>query len=435
MNIATSAEAWRNAGAAGPFVAKHPTLLKDSAANRAAAVLMAATVLFNAVLSLINAHVIGIGGGTVAIVQAFITFAAIGVVLAAKPPGMARWMIYGWFAMTLWVLLTLVRSQIDPKIAGDILLVPAFAALGLCIARDTLFRTILVLQGLLFAFAILELFFPSAFGDLFKVRNYYVATRGFSDDVFWADQDNLFLSSQRPGGRIFTLGLAINRGASLFLEPVTLGNWAVVVSIALAAFWRDVTTRTRWLLIVSNVLLLIACDGRLAFGVCALILLTMPVFSRFPRQLAWAPVLYLPIMFVLLLIGWSAGYLDASASYDDLRGRYANSINFLMSSELKTLLGAANFGGVIAADSGWLHIIITQSILGLSGYWIAITMLGGGGPRSRRFAHAAGIFFAFALPVSYSILSIKSAALLWMTLGAAYAHDRLDREQGPIRAP
>jgi putative polymerase len=401
-------------------------LIAADVANVSAAALLVLTVVFNALLAIVNGHVIGIGNATVALVQSAITFAAIAVALAAQPQGAARWVVYGWLTMTLWVLLTIVRGALEPKIAGDILLIPAFATLGMCIQRPTLFRVLVGLQIALVLFVIWELFFPTSFGDLFKVRDYYVATRGFSSEAFWAGDDNLFLSSQRPGGRILTLGLALNRGSSLFLEPVTLGNWTVVVSVALATFWKEMSVRTRAILIVTNVLLLIGCDGRLAMGVNALILVTIPIYNRLPPVRRALPFLYLPAIFGLLVVGWATGYLDAEASYDDLRGRYANSINFLMGIDLKRLMGALPFGDVVAADSGWLHIILTQSIFGLVAFWVGISLMGGRGARSQRFSHAASVFFGLALPVSYSLLSIKSAAALWMILGAAMARDRDD---------
>ncbi len=410
------------------ITARTPLIAAD-VANVSAAGLLVLTVVFNALLAIVNGHVATIGNSAVAAVQAAITFAAVAVALAAQPPGAARWIVYGWLTMTMWVLLTIVRGALEPKIAGDILLIPAFATLGMCIRLPTLFRVLVGLQIALVIFVAWELFFPTSFGNLFKVRDYYVATRGFSAGAFWAGEDNLFLSSQRPGGRILTLGLAINRGASLFLEPVTLGNWTVVVSVALATFWKEIDVRTRAILIGTNILLLIGCDGRLAMGVNALILLSIPVFNRLPPIRRYLPVLYLPTIFLILVIGWLTGYLDAAASYDDLRGRYANSINFLMGIDLERLMGALPFGEVVAADSGWLHIILTQSIFGLVAFWIGISMMAGTGPRAQRFSHAASVFFALALPVSYSLLSIKCAAALWMILGAAMARDRDDERR------
>lgn len=394
-------------------------------ADITAAGLMVATIVFNPALAFVNGHVAPVGTALVALAQTMIVFAAIVLVVVARPPGVARWIMYGWLTLTLWILLTMVRGVIEPKIAGDILLVPAFAALGLCMRRETLFRTLVLLQIVLVVFVVWELFFPTSFGNFFQIRDYYVATRGFTADVFWGGEDNLFVSAQRPGGRLLRLGLDLNRGSSLFLEPVTLGNWTIVVSIALATFWKDVSGRMRAILIATNIALLIGCDGRLAMAVNALILVTMPIYNRLPNPRRWLPVLYLPIIYLILFFALTFNYLDGKASYDDLKGRYANSIQYLTSSGLEKLFAARPGGTAAAADSGWLHIILTQSIFGLFAFWLAMTTMGGSGPRGTRYAHAVAIYVALALPISDSVLSIKAAAAMWMILGCAWTTDRM----------
>lgn len=394
--------------------------LAPETANKVAAVILALTVSFNALLAIFNGHVATINANAVAGVQGLLVIAALTTALLAWPEGIMRCvaLTVGWLVLVF--LLMLLREGIDPKIVGDALLLPAFVALGLTIRRPTLINTLLLLQLALIFFVMWELLFPTSFGDVFKVRDYYVATRGFSESQFWAGDDNLFLSSQRPGGRILSLGFDLNRGSSLFLEPVGLGNWTIVVTVALATFWNQLTSRERWLLLISNLILLYGCDGRLAMANVLLLLATMPLSWRLPRIV---PVLYLPAVFIGigLLIGLDLAQISIG-EHDTFVGRFTYGWHVLQSLDLQSLVGLAPINTPVSYDSGWAFIAVKQSIFGLALLWLAVTLIVPfQSDVGRRYSHAAGLFVALALPVSNSVLSIKMAAALWMIAGCATA--------------
>lgn len=397
---------------------RHSAALGADSANLWAAIILVMTVCFNALLAIVNGHVFTINSNLVAAVQALLVLSAFGVALLAWPDGIVR-----CIALTLaWLVLVfasmLLRDGIDPKIVGDALLLPAFVALGLAIRRTTLIDTIRWLQIALVIFVLWELFFPSSFGEVFRVRDYYVATRGFSESQFWTGDDNLFLSSQRPGGRILDFGIDVNRGSSLFLEPVGLGNWTIVVTVALATFWNQIAPRDRWWLLGTNLILLWGCDGRLAMATVLLLLLTMPLSARLPRLY---PALYLPLAFVGigLLVGLDLAEVPRS-NHDTFIGRFTYGWSVLASLDLRSILGMAPVGAQVSYDSGWAFITVKQSIFGLALLWLAITLVVPFQSEvGRRYSHAAALFVTLALPVSNSVLSIKMAAALWMIAGCA----------------
>lgn len=394
--------------------ARKPLGVNPAFADISAATLMVATVIFNALLAFVNGHLFGLSNNTVVMTQAFIVVAAGATALAAQPFGVSRWVGLAWALLVLNFALMLARSSFDPKPIGDLLVLPVFAALGLCTTKKTLFRTLLILQVLLVLFVIWELFFPSSFGRLFAVREYYVATRGYSADKFWAGDDSLFLSSQRPTGRLLKIGVDIARGSSLFLEPVTLGNWTIVVTVAVVTFWREISKKMKLMLIVTNLLLVIGCDGRLALATNILLLVTMTSSTRLPRLV---PFLYLPALFVILAVMVKASIIGIEGGTDTNTGRFANSTMTLLNLRLEELFGLVATGSVVTADSGWAYICLKQSIFGLMALWVATTLMVPASDKGRRFAHAAGLFIALGLPVSYSIVSIKMAATLWIIAG------------------
>lgn len=397
-------------------------------ADSMAAGLMIATVCFNAALAFTNAHVFGINNGVVTVVQAALVFAAVGVVAFAQPEGMGRWLVFGWATLVLVFLLMLLRSALDPKAAADVLTVPAFAALGLTMRRETLFRTLVVLQVVLVIFVVWELFWPTSFGDLLNVRSYYIATRGFTESVFYTgDSDKLFLSSQRAGGRLLSIGFNINRGSSLFLEPVTLGNWTIVVTVALTTFWKEVSRRYKITLLVTNLLLIIGCDGRLALATNLVLLASMPFAGRLPR---WIPILYLPCVFALSATLLGLGVFDVAKGYDTTTGRYAMGTYLLSTLDVPGLMGLTPTADMVRADSGWTYVTLKQSILGLFALWLAVTAMVPDSEKGRRFGHAAGVFMALGLPISFSIVSIKMAATFWMLAGCTTRYVLRERKEG-----
>ncbi len=378
----------------------------------ACAIIVACT-LFNAALAAANAHVMPVGYFHVALVQTALTAAALLLVVIERPPGSAPWLAGLWVAICAFVLLSLFRGTVAVKYLSDIATILIFVMLGMTARAQTLVRALVAVQLVLVAAAIWELLSPQTFAKAFMVRDYYVNTRGFSVDAVWSGPENLFMVAERPGGRLIGAGSGIHRASSLFLEPVSLGNWTVVVTLAIAAFRPLLTRGLITLLLIGNLVLLFACDGRTALAINLLLLATWPILPRLPR---WAPPLFLPLVFLLLLLAsWTGGLAEAG---DTVQGRFRYGFDYLLHLGLRDLLGLSGTGGVVAADSGWAYMIITQSIFGLAAIWLALTLHTSSGTRAeRRFIAGMALFLALSLPVSYSTFSIKTAAFLWALYG------------------
>lgn len=408
-----------------PAGGKRPdiSLMTPRAMEAVAVTLAVLAVVFNPLLAIVNGHVAHLNGGIVALVQASLTFAALGlgVVVDGKP---TRWGLAAWVLIVAFVVLSVLRGDLAPKNLGDVLLIPAFIALGQRIGPSVLIRTVVWLQVAITAIGVFELLFPLLFGSVFKVVDYYVATRGFAASAFWAGND-LFLSSERPGGRLLLPGLHLHRGSSLFLEPVSLGNWAILVCIMLAAFWHRLSWRGRAFLVVSDLALLVICDGRLALGVCLLLAVALPFTRRLPSALS---VCYLPVVMVALTGLVAAGYLSSAG--DTLPGRLRGGYDALTGLDLSDLLGIGHHA--LNADAGWVYFIQTQSLLTAIVVWAAITLTSiGEEDDARTFKHGLALFLVLCLPISYSVLSIKTMALLWCAYGSFHAR-HVSRARGDV---
>jgi putative polymerase len=398
--------------------------------------ILIATVMFNAGLAFINGHLHPLTGSYVTATQGLIVASALALVAFQANKAVVRWAILLWIMTLLFLVLSLLRDRIEPRYLGDVAVVFVFVMLGMGTKGRTIASTILVLQVMLSAVALWELASPTSYGRVFRIAQYYISTRGYDAASFWSKNGDLFVSAQRPGGRILLASLGDYRGSSLFLEPVSLGNWTVVVVIAVAALWRFFSKLEIAGLVLGNLILLVACDGRLSI---ALNLLLVPVLIVAPRLPRWMPTLILPAVFCAVLLAEQLGVLGMQG--DNLVGRLHYGVDYLLRLDALSLIGLSDAQGVVAADSGWAYLIITQSLPGLILLWLALTLPSGpDSPGARRAVWGLALFLAGALPVSYSVLSIKTAGLLWAVYGCAMmsgAHGfqtRNDRRSAPAAA-
>ena len=375
--------------------------------------LLIACVMFNAVLAVLNGHVAPVSANMVTAVQGALMFTALALAIAARPEGMAKWLTMLWLALAGFALLSLLRGHVELRYLGDLALIFVFILFGLAMPARAVLSAVPIIQAIVVIGALWELLDPAGFGGFFRIQQYYVNSRGFDGDAFWASNPDLFLSSERPTGRLLLPGTGAHRASSLFLEPVSLGNWTIVVTLAIAALQPMLSRATILFLLLGNLFLLFACDGRMALAINLVLLAIWPIAPRLPR---WFPALCLPLILVLLLAASGFGFLEERG--DTLLGRYRYGLDYLLGLDAAGVLGLRATAGVVAADSGWAYFIVTQSIVGLMAVWLALTIQpAAGSPARRRFVAGMAVFLSLSLPVSYSIFSIKTAALLWALFG------------------
>ena len=381
----------------------------------AAVALLAATVLFNPLLAWVNSHVAQMSGSIVSVMQGGIVISALLIGLFQPIVLAARWWVLAALLVMAVLLTSAIRAQFNPKILGDVLLIPAFILLGTALRTDQFRRSILVMQACILLVGLWELARPDQYGAFFNVVDYYVNTRGYDANAFWAG-GSLFLSSERPGGRLLLNGFGFHRGSSLFLEPVSLGNWAVVATIFTAACWRELSRWGRTFMIASTFALLVICDGRLAMTVILLFCLYLPLCRYLPDR--WS-ALYLPVMLGLLWLGDALGLLMPNG--DNFAGRLGIGLHALGTMDATALLGV-NPEFARLDDAGWADFIQSQSVLIALGLWLALALTGfGTAPGDRMAKHGIMLFLILCLPISNSLLSIKTAALMWTLYGFCFA--------------
>jgi putative polymerase len=288
----------------------------------------------------------------------------------------------------------------------------AFLTLGTAY-RGRLHKLVLWLAVIVVLVAIFEMAFPDLYGDLVDPRSYFVNTRGNSEDDFWNEASKLYVSATRPGERNWLGGFELPRVSSIFVEPVTMGNFIIFFCAIAVTFWRSLRTVGVVFSLALILFLLIASDGRLASATCLLMLILAPLLRRVDQTLA-------AFLFIgVLLAGWLAVWALGVGAYDDtLLGRVFVSVDAINQMSPREWFGMDLAAPYRYSDSGIAYFIAGQSILVVLVFLIAYSfMLKMPTSNGQLFKNLFVVAFALSLLVSNAYFSIKTAGLWWFACG------------------
>ncbi len=331
-------------------------------------------------------------------------------------------------SIALWTLmLASIRLVVgtDPsfeiKIVRDLAIPFAFFLLGTRV-RDIRIadRVVFAAAGATLALALFEYFWLETFLRVFNVAKYYIArgTMGARDALQSAD---LFISGMRPagaeGGRNLLPFLGDHRVSSVFLEPVSLGNFGAIVVIWGLVRWRFgqqllVTT------IAFGLALIVLADSRFGAYLCVLAF----GMTLLPSRLITIGAMAIPVMALIILCIVPAvvtGSYDPQNRYVDngFVGRFVLSAQILAEFDWLTWLGLRALK-MQAFDSGYAYIIGGIGIVGLLGVWMLLFAIRGGSEQFYALRNLTALYYGTVLCVSNSPFTIKTACLIWLLLGA-----------------
>jgi putative polymerase len=396
----------------------HPAITKVISTDRGIRLpfaLVFGALTFNFFLCFINTNVTDIL--PVYVIAMEVLIVSIAFLASVRTIGQKQFTLICATFMYLFVLM-LIRAnlsgydEIDPKVFRDFMVPFAFFLLGTRIRdlRSADFM-VLLMTALVVVVAVFEYFFVELYVRYFNIIMYYVARGSVATERLEILSTNLFESGIRPEGRVMLPVLGDHRVSSIFLEPVSPGNFAVIVF-----FWALVRAKFRTMLcavlFLFAIFLIIMADNRFGAFLCVsalgLILL--------PSRLAYAPVACAPFLAMGVLLGVGHGFGDFTIDNSFL-GRLVLSGGILLAFDLPTWLGIGESART-AFDSGYGYVISQIGLIGFVGFWLVFMTLKGATSQFFVFRSLTGLYFAAVLCVSYSPLTIKTAALLWLLLGA-----------------
>lgn len=300
----------------------------------------------------------------------------------------------------------------DLKLMRDAIIPFAFLTLGTAY-RGRLHKLVLWLAVIVALVAVFEMAFPNLYGDLVDPRSYFVNTRGSSEDDFWNEASKLYVSATRPGERNWLGGFELPRVSSIFVEPVTMGNFIIFFCAVAITFWRSLRVAGVVFSLALILFLLIASDGRLASATCLLMLMLAPLLRRVDQTLAG-------FLFIgVLLAGWLAVWALGVGAYEDtMMGRVFVSVDAIAAMSPREWLGMDLAAPYRYSDSGIAYFIAGQSILIVLVFLIAYSfLLRMPTSNGKLFKNIFVVAFALSLLVSNAYFSIKTAGLWWFACG------------------
>ena len=367
-------------------------------------------VTYNFPLAILNARGVPIARNTVIGLEAVLMAAGLILALSHWRAEMTRWllMIGAFFALSL--ILSQFRQTFDLKSFRDVLMFAVFIMNGMLVPWRDARRVIVGLHVAILLVMLIEVFFPMQYGAFVDPRAYFIATRGFTTEQLSGDS-NLF-GAVRPDERYLLPWLGWNRASSLFLEPLSLGNYVSFAVLAMLMFWRDWSFRMRLFMVLSTGVILVGCDGRFA-GVSAIVLVLLaPLLRRLP---AVSAIFYLP---AAVLAGRIASrVLQWSPATDDFSGRVARGMKQLFKLDWYDLWGFSVPTPALA-DSGIAYLVMSQSLAGVVMLQMFLYLQPEmQRPEQRLYLHGTALTFALSIIVSISMLSIKTAGYYWFVMG------------------
>ncbi|HEY7231043.1 MAG TPA: hypothetical protein VH558_11790 [Pseudolabrys sp.] len=380
---------------------------------------VSAAIFFNFALCFVNTNILSITSLSVILAELLIiSFAFLASLRFLNQTYLVLIMVTIGYTLTL----SLIRLNVSPergfdiKIVRDFLIPIAFFMLGLTIKNlrhvDVAVKWI---STVTLSFAAFEYFYLTTFLKYFDVLKYYLArgTIAGSDSAHaLLVAGGLYFSGIRPEaqGRALFPFLGDHRVSSIFLEPISLGYFGIIIVL-----WGLVRSRIdakiHFFPLVAGLLCIVLSDSR--FGAGVIIVASIVAFMPAPMSQIGVLVIPLFLVFGLLLL---PEFFNLSTDLG-LGGRLS------YSSRVLTNFDAWNWLGFKASrlqtfDSGYAYVFSGIGIVGFVAFWVIFLSIKGRSIYFNVFRNLCAAYFAIALCIGEGQLTIKTASLLWFMMGA-----------------
>lgn len=322
------------------------------------------------------------------------------------------------------VFVSLVNNGVYVEMARNGAIIALFLMLGTRMNLRSLHRAFMIAGAVVAVILVIEFSSVPLYADLFAPAAYFEQTRGIPPAEF--DEQGLFGNALGFDGRFFILKISNHRTSSLFLEQVSLANFAAVLAIFLASMWKGVSLGQRGFLITLIVFILITNNSRTALGI---VLAAPMVYWLAPKLNRYTAVLVMP---GVLIASYIVTLIMPPTNADVLEGRLGLTMRTLADLDLAAIAGLKAENTPLFADSGFTYVIYASTILGMLSLWLFVSLVTAGWSANQKRVSLLLSWYLFSnLTVSgTSIFSIKTAALLWLLVGVV----RRESEEAPEAA-
>jgi putative polymerase len=372
--------------------------------------ILLAGICYQAVLCLINTQVHIASKAVVGLSEALI--------LAVCLPIIARRMLTGVIILILLIsgllaVNAIFSGQLNIKAYRDILVPLCFFWVGCNIGKpEVAERGLIAAVIVVLIFGFFELFFVDLFTRFFDIFSYYVGTGNLTPITDYVRESKLQLNGIRPEGigrTLFPSLLGSHRVSSVFLEPISMGNFATM-----CAAWGLSKDTRQWrsmaLFLGAAFVMMVLSDSRFALmAVSVMLILRMILKGELINLAVLTPFLALALLFTM-------GFDATGRGSDSFQGRLAFSGFTLMQFNLPMMFGVAELDNF--ADQGYAYIISSFGIPACLLLWFGLWLLKMPDEQATRFRALIAVYFSLILCISgNSAFAFKSSAVVWFLLG------------------
>ncbi|WP_034381333.1 hypothetical protein [Herbaspirillum sp. CF444] len=384
--------------------------------------ILLSALTYQALLCAIHTNLHNISMTDVALAEAVIYLACI-VILARRVQ--LELLVIGSLTAAYLLLWAILRNQLDPKGFRDVMIPILFYGLGRQLGSvpyaDRLLKWMI---ALVLVFGFFELFLLDWFSRIFNIFSYYVSQGGLAAGSNWAKDSVLGLNGIRPEGigrTILPSLLGNHRISSIFLEPVSLGNFAVIVAAWGLVKSREQIKETAFFVLAAAVMIALS-DSR--YGMITVALLVLLRCLPLGKHHAW--MMLLPAVCVALLI-FLATYFGTQYG-DNIVGRLYVSGRTLQSLDLPMIFGLDGFN-TNYGDMGYPSLLTRLGLLLCLFLWAAFWMINMQDPRGARLRASVTVYISLILCVSgTSLFALKTAGILWFLIGCMASRQSDEKE-------
>ncbi|MET0359419.1 MAG: hypothetical protein ABW055_08275 [Pararhizobium sp.] len=395
--------------------------------TRLAAFSVIGGLVFNALLCLVNTRVMRVSDGHVMMSEMVLVGCVFIVALGRRT---APYMLLAVYISYMIFLFTM-RGAPDLKAVRDILIPIGFYFAGRTLQDLKLAdRLVFISAAIVVAVGLFEYMALDVYISFFNVIGYYLARGSVTVDQLYGQTTGLFISGMRPSARTILPFLGMHRVSSVFLEPVSVGNFGAIVYGW--CLFRP-TMRLRFVTLFLALTVIALGDARFGLYTCILMTLLLPVYRFMPR-LAWY-VLPFIMLSVLAYYGIQSG---TQGGPNDIGGRFQVTAHLLTSLDLRVVFGAQTTTQ-FTADSGLAYTLTKFGLFGFMGLWGLLVFAPLRSVKARTFHGMVVVYLLLLMIISDSGYSIKTAGLLWFLFGTISVLDdaalgRKPRDPSPAAA-
>ena len=393
------------------------------------------TMLYQFVLCLFNTILFAINPTIVMLVE-FVIYLSVFMCVKHKVPKYIG--LVALFAAVNFSLFFLCRGFVDPKSVRDILIIIFLFWFGFLHGTtalvDKILTTILVIAILFGCFEWLAI---DWYVKLFHTFSYFVNQSGIgaAGGAIFEGQD-LTLNGFRPDGigrTILPWVFGSHRISSIFLEPVSLGNFAVIVLIW--AICRDsLRDRLTQFYLLAAAFLIALADSRFGLAMSAILLLVRYLWpTRGYGLMAFLPWAVMCTLYIYGNFFFEGGYSDSFIGRLTHTGQVLGTLTAV---DLLGLQSPFHFYG----DMGYAYILTRFGVVFSLLLWLVFWRMPLGSLQAVRFRALISMYIAMILSISgTSLFALKSAGILWFIMGclAAETHKApqplMTRHAGSVR--